>query len=324
MDLGSYDAEAARERIAAIAHPTPLIFSPWLSDHIDREVFLKLECLQVTGSFKLRGAANKILTLDVAQRRRGVIACSSGNHGLATAYVAARERIPATICLPEWVDPTKLAAIRETGAEAVVEGATAEESEQVSLRLQRQRGLTTVHPFDDPDVIAGQGTIGHEILEQTPNVGTILVPASGGGLICGIAVGVRRLAPHVRVVGAYASRAPALAKSVVASRLIAVPEVPTIANALAGNLGPVNRHSLRLASELVDSWIAVREEQILDAMRFAYRRHRLVVEGGGAVGIGALRSGWVVDVPGSVVVVVSGGNIDLAKLSEILASTTAC
>lgn len=320
MEVSVADTQQARARIAGIAQCTPLLGSPWLSDLIGRDVYLKLECLQVTGSFKVRGAANRLLTLPKPDACPGVIACSSGNHGLATAHVAALQGLAATICVPDWVDPSKLAAIRATGAEAVVEGATAEESEEVSLRLQRQLGLTYVHPFDDPMVIAGQGTIGHEILEQRPDVGTIVVPASGGGLIAGIATAVKGTDPSVAVIGAYASRAPALARSVEAGELLAFPEEPTIATALAGNLGSKNRHSVRLVRELVDSLVAVTEQQILDAMRSVWRSHRLVVEGGGAVGIGALVAGLLPPTEGSVVVVVSGGNIDLAKLTEVIAA----
>lgn len=316
MDL-SPDTEAARARIAGLITRTPLMRSRWLSAAAGADVWLKLENLQVTGSFKIRGAANRILALAPEEAARGVIACSSGNHGLATAQVAGARGIPATICVPEWVDPLKLRAMHEAGATVLVEGATADEAEELSFRLQRERGLAYVHPFDDPEVIAGQGTIGHEILEDLPAVCTIVVPVSGGGLVGGIATAVKRIDPEVGVVGAYAERAPAMARSVAAGRPVRLPEETTIATALAGGIGDPNRHTLALVSERVDELTAVPEAWILSAMREAFHRHRLVVEGGGAVGLGAVLGNpdrW----PGPVVIVVSGGNIDLRRLQEVL------
>lgn len=297
---------------------TPLLRSRWLSDVIGRDAHLKLECLQTTGSFKVRGAANKIAALQDSERAAGVIATSSGNHGLATATVASRAGIAATICVPEWVDPAKLAAIRAAGAELVVRGATADESERVSLKLQAERGLTYVHPFDDPHVIAGQGTIGHELLEQHAGIGTVVVPTSGGGLIAGIAVALSRLDPTVHIVAACADSGQVLAQSVRRGRLVELPEEATIATALAGNLGERNEHSLRLASELVDEWVVVPERAILRAMRDCYAEHRLVVEGGGAVGIAALQEGWRPVRDGAVAIVLSGGNIDLGRFADIV------
>lgn len=312
-----YAIESARQRVAGVAVTTPVIVSPRLSDLTGADVRLKLECLQVTGSFKVRGAASKLLALSEDEARHGVIACSSGNHGLATAYVARLCGIPAIICVPEWADPVKLGAMRESGATVVVEGATYDEAEDLSFRLRDERELTYVHPFDDPEVIAGQGTIGLELLEQLPELDTVVVPVAGGGLIGGIAAALRDRAPRVRVVGAYAARAPVMARSVAAGRPLSMPEEETVATALAGGIGDPNRHTLALVRDLVDELLEVPEEAILDAIRFAYRRHRLIVEGGGAVALAAIR-----DQPGrwrgTVAVVVSGGNIDLRRLQSIL------
>lgn len=308
----------ARERIASVAVMTPLLHSRWLSDLTGRDVVLKLECLQDTGSFKLRGAANRILSLPPEMRERGVIACSSGNHGLATARVAAELGILATICVPDWVDPAKLRAIRETGAEVVVEGQSAEASEAVSLRLQQERGLTYVHPFDDREVIAGQGTVGAEILEQLPEVTMVVVPASGGGLVSGVAVAFKASDPGIQVIAATAERAGALAASVREGRLVALPEEQTVASALAGNLGERNRYTVNLVTRLVDRVIPVPEESIRQAMRELYRRHRLVVEGGGAVAVAALANGPRMPPGGPVAAVISGGNIDLSAFQRIV------
>jgi len=312
-----YDVDAARERIAPVLRVTPLLASHALSGP-DARTWIKAECLQVTGSFKARGATSKVLSLTGAERARGVIACSSGNHGLATAWVCAREGIRATICVPEWVDPAKLRAIRAQGATAVVEGATAEESEAISWRLHDETGAVYVHPFDDPEVIAGQGTIGLEIAEAAPTVREVVVPLSGGGLIGGIALAVKERIPGVRVVAAYAERAAVMVRSVEAGRLVQLPEEPTLATALAGNLGERNDHTLSLVSELVDEMVPVTEEEMREAIRFAWAEHRLVVEGGGSVALAAARRRG----PGEVdrVVVVSGGNIDLGTWRGIVES----
>jgi threonine dehydratase len=312
----SYDIASARGRIAEIALLTPVMQSPWLSDHTGARVDLKLECLQRTGSFKLRGAANKLLGLDAEQRRRGVAVCSSGNHGLATAFVAARLGITATVCVPEWVDPVKLAAIRKLGARAVVIGDTMEAAEEESLRLASGEGLEYVHPFDDPEVIAGQGTLGAEITEQVAGVGTVLVPLSGGGLIAGVALAVKAAYPAARIVGVSAAAAPVMARSVAAGALVRLPEVETVANALAGNLGRHNHHTLRLVAELVDEFVEVTEPEIEDAMRRLYAEHRLLVEGGGAVAVAALLN-QKAEPKGAVTAVVSGGNVDLDRFSAI-------
>ncbi len=317
MRLSDYDVEGARARIAGVTITTPLLPSTWLTDLTGCPIWLKLECLQVTGSFKLRGATNRILGLDEDQRRRGIITTSSGNHGLATSYVAKREGLAATICVPEWVDPAKLSAIREFGAEAIVEGETAEIAEAVSLRLARERGLTYVHPFDQVEVIAGQATIGREILEQLPSVKHVVMPMGGGGLIAGVAVGLKSIDPGIRVTGVSAERSAVLARSVEAGKLVRLPEQETLAISLSGNLGPENHHTLRLVSELVDDYVEVSEEGIASAMRFAFWRHRLVVEGGGSVALAAILSGRLVP-DGTTALVVSGGNIDAALFAAVL------
>ena len=175
------DVFQASQRIRNTVRRTPIIKSSWLSDISGSKIFLKLENLQTTGSFKLRGATNKMLSLDEAEKQRGVIAVSSGNHGRAVAYVAQQHAIPAVICVSETVPENKVSAIQGLGAEVVVSGKTYDEATEDAMHLQRQRGLTMIHPFDDPLVIAGQGTIGLEIMEGIPDIGTVIVPLSGGG-----------------------------------------------------------------------------------------------------------------------------------------------
>jgi len=309
------DVRAARARIAQLVEPSPMVRSAPLSATLGVDVWLKLESLHPPGSFKIRGAASKLLTLDARERRRGVVACSSGNHGAAVAHVAGVMSIPATICVPETVGPVKLASIRASGAEAIVRGATFDEAVEVSRVIERERGLTFVHPFDDPDVIAGQGTIGLEILEELPTVRLVATAVSGGGLAGGVGLAVKSLVPSIRLVGVSAERAAAMAASVRAGRPVDVPERETLAEVLSGGIGADNRYTLDLVTRYVDEHVLVTEEQIAGAMRFAFERARLVVEGGGAVTIAAATAG-ALHPHGPVVLVVSGGNVDPRQLLD--------
>jgi threonine dehydratase len=314
----SIDVEAARKTIAPIVVETPVLGAPELSGRTGGHVWLKLENLQISGSFKLRGAANKLLSLSGEERERGVVTCSSGNHGRAVAYVADYLDVHAVVCVPEWVDATKLEAIRRYRAEAVVYGRTYDESERRSYELEKERGLVYVHPFDDPLIIAGQGTIGLELLEQLPLLDTVIVPLSGGGLISGITLALKRTDPEYRVVGVSAASARVMYESLDAGKPIAFPEEETIANALSGGIGLDNRYTFELVRDLVDEYVLVSEDEIREAMAFAATEYKLVVEGGGAVGIAALLAGKSSIVGENVAVVVSGGNIEAEVLAQII------
>ena len=316
--MSDIDVSAARAAIARIAVETPVITAPELDERVGAHVWLKAENLQATGSFKVRGAANKILSLSDSQREQGVVACSSGNHGRAVAFVADMLDIHAAICVPEWVDPIKLRAMRKHRAETILHGATYDEAEAKSYEIQKQRGLTYVHPFDDPFIIAGQGTIGLELLEQIPMLDTVVVPLSGGGLISGIALALKRHEPEMRVVGVSAVNARVMHESLEEGRPIAFPEDETIASALSGGIGLKNRHTFELVRDLVDEYLLVSEEEIRDAMAFALMEYKLVVEGGGAVGIAALLSGKFTGRGENVAVVVSGGNIEAHAVARLV------
>ncbi|NIM52754.1 MAG: pyridoxal-phosphate dependent enzyme [Gemmatimonadales bacterium] len=316
-----YDVAAARKAISGIAIETPVLSVPSLSDRVGAPVALKLENLQVTGSFKVRGAANRMLALTDEEKSRGVVACSSGNHGRAVAYVAELLGIPATVCVPEWVDPSKLEAIRNHGSEAILYGKTYDDTAERSLEIQRERRLTYVHPFDDPHVIAGQGTIGLELLEQLPSVDTVLVPLSAGGLIGGIGLALKSHAPTIRLIGVSAKPARVMYESLKAGHPIEFPEEETIANALSGGIGLDNQHTFRLVREYVDEHILVEEAEIREAMAFGVKELKLVIEGGGAVGLAALIAGKIDHPVENVAVVVSGGNVDPRMLLQVVAET---
>jgi threonine dehydratase len=321
LDVTMDDVYAARRRIAAVAVRTPLIASSLLTEAAVASVHLKAESLQKTGSFKIRGAANKILSLTAEQKDRGVITVSSGNHGLAVAYVARELGIHAVICMSARVPDNKVDAIKAFGGETVIHGDSYEEAEVHALGLARDRGLVMVPPFDDPLIIAGQGTIGLELLENFPEVDTVVVPLSGGGLISGIALAVKSAKPAIRVIGVSMDRAPVMYHSLKAGAPIDMPEEPTIADALVGNIGLNNRYTFRMVQEYVDEVVLVSEEEIAEAMAFALKRHNLVTEGGGAVGIAALQQQKLDKLGDNVAVVVTGSNVDLSLLQEIASGT---
>ena len=311
------DIYLARRRIAPIARRTPLVSSPWLTQHVGAPVFLKLESLQETGSFKIRGAANKLLSLSADERGRGVITVSSGNHGRAVSYVARQLGVNAVVCVSERVPGNKVEAIQRLGAEVVVYGQSYDEAEAHAFRMQEERGLTWVHPFDDPFVIAGQGTIGLELLQDLPGVDTVVVPLSGGGLISGIALALKSANRAIRVIGVSMDRSPVMVHSLRAGRPIEMEEEETIADALAGGIGLNNRYTFRMVQRTVDETALVSEEEIAEAMACVLEKHHLVVEGGGAVGIAALLHRRVREVGHSAVVIISGGNVDLPLLLEV-------
>jgi threonine dehydratase len=317
IDLTMRDIYSARARIAPIARKTPLVFSPVLSELTGSEIALKLESLQETGSFKPRGAANKLLSLDQGARQRGVMAISSGNHGRALAYVAHRLGLRAVVCLADTVPAVKRDAIQKLGAEVVVQGSTYDEANKEAFLLMEKEGLEMIHPYDDPVVIAGQGTIGLELLEEFPDLDTVVIPLSGGGLLGGIAFALKSADPKIHVVGVMMERGPAMVESLRAGRLVDIVEEPTLADALAGGIIP-NKYTFELVQKTIDETVLVSEEEIGAAMAFALEHHHLVVEGGGAVGLAAVRSGKIQRMGKRVAVVISGANVEMSLLLQVV------
>lgn len=309
------DIEEAGRRIRPLAIETPLVAAPDLGD-----VWLKPEGLQRTGSFKVRGAANRILTLD--DPSRGVVTASTGNHGRAVADVARSLGIPAAVCLSTSVPPGKVMALEALGCELVVGGDSQDDALVNAERLVAERGMTLVHPFDDPEVIAGQGTIGMEIASGGIEADTVLVPLSGGGLAAGIAVALAAWSPDTRVIGVSMARSPVMAASLERGEPVAMPEQPTLADSLQGGIGLENRYTFGILQSLLADVVLVDEADIWRAMRWALGTRRLVLEGGAAVGVAALLSGRVART-GTTVVVCSGANIEphhLAELADELAT----
>lgn len=313
------DIETARRRIRGIAVRTPLMASIPLSERVGVEVFLKLETTQPTGAFKLRGAASKILALSERARSRGVITASTGNHGRGVAYVARRLGIPAIVCVSDEVPPGKLQALRDLGAQVEVAGTSQTEAMRRAFAIVVEDGLTFIHPFDDPEVIAGQGTIAVEIAEDLPETSTVLVPLSGGGLLAGVAEGLRQFLPGAQAVGISMARAPVMAMSLEAGHPVDAPEEETLADSLRGGIELDNRHTFTMVRDLVDRVLLVDEEPIWEAMRFLFEQHRLVVEGAAAVGVAALLLGAVERLSGPVAVLVTGSGVEPAQVAALIA-----
>lgn len=307
--------EDARAAIAGVAAQTPLIASAFLGRLTGCAVYMKLETLQPIGVFKIRGAANALSALTPAQRAGGVVCCSTGNHGRAVAYAARRLGIQATVCLSSLVPNVKVQAIAELGARVKRIGSSQDEAQAEADRLVREEGLTDVPPFDHPAVIAGQGTIALEILEDCPEVETLLVPLSGGGLIGGIALAAKSVKPSIRVIGLSMARGAAMQASLAAGHPVAVEELPTLADSLGGGIGLNNRWTFDLCRRLVDEVVLLDEDEIYRGMRALLLEERLVAEGGAAVGHAALLAGKV-KLCGPAAVVISGHN---APMEQVLA-----
>ncbi len=312
------DLYAARTRIAGRVRRTPLAPSPSLSASAGAPVHLKLEHHQITGSFKLRGATNAVANLTPEQRAAGVVGVSTGNHGRGLAHAAKQAGVRCIVCMSELVPQNKIDAIRGLGAEARIVGRTQDDAQVEAERLIAEDAMTMVPPFDDPRVIAGQGTLGLEIAEELPEVGTVVVPLSGGGLIAGVALAVKAERPGVRVVGVTMERGAAMYESQRAGAPVQVEELPSLADALGGGIGMDNRYTFAMVRDLVDDMVLVSEDEIAGAIRHAYRQERQIVEGSGAVAIAAILAAKV-EARGPVVVVVSGANIDMAAHARLVA-----
>lgn len=312
------DIENARRRIEGIINATPIISDGRLSEEIGVPAFLKAECLQRGGSFKVRGAYNKISRLTDEEKKRGVIAASAGNHAQGVALAARLTGIKSTIVLPEFAPLTKIIATKAQGAEVILKGASFDEAVAYSRKLQEEHGYTYVHAFEDENVIAGQGTIGLELAHDRPETTLVVVPIGGGGIISGIAIAVKALLKNVRVVGVQAENVSAVKRSLAAGEPVEITDQqPTIADGIAvkrpGTL------TLPIIRELVDDVVEVSEEEIARGIFHCVQNSRLVVEGAGAAGVAALLAKKIKVEPGdNVCAILAGGNIDANLLARIL------
>ncbi|MDX1709867.1 MAG: hydroxyectoine utilization dehydratase EutB [Rhodovibrionaceae bacterium] len=320
MPVSLQDIYQARARIAPHVLRTPMRYSEGLSERFGCELHLKLEFLQVTGAFKARGAFNKVLSLDERARKQGVVAVSTGNHGRAVAYAGRQAGVTAKVCLSELVPKVKVEGVKAMGGEVIIHGRSQDQAMVEGRRLVEEEGLTFVSPFDDPLIVAGQGTIGLELLEDLPNLDCALIPLSGGGLIAGIARVLKSANPNIRVIGISMENGAAMHASLEAGKPVEVEEAESLADSLGGGIGLDNEVTFEMTRELVDETVLVSEEDIASAMALAFREERIVAEGSAVVGLSALLAGKL-DLAGQrVVTVLSGQNVDLDTFLSVIAS----
>ena len=314
--LSLADVFAARRRIAGTAIETPLVPSPHLTALAGHEFLLKLEICQPIGAFKLRGAANAVLALP--EGVAGVTCCSTGNHGRGVAWAARARGLRAVVCMSALVPRAKVVGIRALGAEARIVGRSQDDAQVEAERLVREEGLTEVPPFDDPLVIAGQATIGLELMEARPDLDTILVPLSGGGLAGGVALAAKAINPRIRVIGVSMDRGAAMHASLRAGHPVEVEEVPSLADSLGGGIGLANRLTFALCRDLLDEVVLVSEAEIYRALQTVYYEDRIVCEGACVVGIAALQAGRLPPLRGPVSTIITGRNLDMQMHADIM------
>lgn len=310
------DIESARERIGGLVHRTPLVRSFTLSRFLDADVRLKLECFQDTRAFKVRGAANAILSQQEKTPLERLVTYSTGNHGRATAYVASRLGIPATVCMSHATTEDKQSALASAGADIRLVGKSQDEAHDLAIELSGD-GMTFVDPINDPASTAGHGTIGIEIFEDFPDVDTVVVPVSGGAMISGIAIAIKALSPSTRVVAVSMDRGAAMFESLQAGRPIQVEEVDSLADCLQGGISLDNTHTFATVRDLVDEFVLVSEEEIATAMAEAFHEERLILEGAGATPIAAVMHHDRSSFGENIALVASGGNVSASTVAKV-------
>lgn len=313
-ELSLSEIYKAHHVLKDVVRKTAIIPAPSIKE--DCEIYIKTENLQVTGSFKVRGASYMISQLSDEEKKRGVIACSAGNHAQGVALAAQKHGIPAVICLPEGAPISKVEATRSYGAEICLVPGVYDDAYNRALQLKEERNMTFVHPFNDPMVIAGQGTIGVEIIEDLPNVDVVIVPIGGGGLISGVAYALKQLKPSIKIYGVQALGAPSMVTSLHKGEICRLDSVQTIADGIA--VKEPGKNTFDLCKKYVDDVITVTEDEVCAAILFLLEKHKLIAEGAGAVSIAAAMFGNL-DLAGKrTVCIVSGGNVDVTALSRII------
>jgi threonine dehydratase len=311
------DVLAAARRIAPYVQRTPLERSAHLSSAGDAEVWLKLECFQATGSFKLRGALNALLGLDEAARRHGVVTASAGNHGLGVARAASLTGLPAVVVVPETASAAKVALLRGSGCEMILHGPDYDAAETHAIQLAEARGATFVSAYDHPGVVAGGGTIALEVLEMLPETDVLVVPAGGGGLISGVALAAKSVRPSIRVYGVQSTASPSLHAAQAAGRQVPVPIEESLADGLAGNIAS-GSITVDLARRYVDEVVLVSEAEIAVAMRSTLEHEHVLVEGAAAVAVAALETGRLPIAGRRIVLILTGRNLAPSVLRAVL------
>jgi threonine dehydratase len=316
MQVTLQDIREAREILKSVVYKTSVVHNTTFSEMSGNSVYLKMENLQKTGSFKLRGAFNKIAHLTDEEKRRGVIASSAGNHAQGVAMGATFYGIKSTIVMPKHAPLSKISATKSYGADVLLYGNVYDEAYAEARRLQKETGATFIHPFNDPQVIAGQGTIGLEILEDLPDADAIVVPIGGGGLISGVSIAAKSIKPGIKIVGVQSKNMPSMAESVENKKITTVDGIPTIADGIA--VKTPGELTFSIIQKYVDDIITVDEDEIANAILLLLERAKVIAEGAGAVPVAALLNRMEDFRNMKIVALVSGGNIDVNMLSRII------
>lgn len=310
------DFKKAHKSISPYINYTPLIHSLELSKNL--EVYLKLECLQITGSFKLRGATNKLLSLTNEQKNKGVIAVSTGNHGKGVAHAAKQIGIKSTIFMSSMVPEHRKKAIESLGAKVEIIGNNSDEADLYAREFAKKNNITLVHPFDDLDVIAGQGTVGLEMLEAMPDIDSVIIPTSGGGLIGGIALAIKLQKPNVKIIATSMKRGPSMYESLKAGKPVDVKEEETLADCLGGSIGLDNQYTFGICKDVIDDFILIDEPKIAEGIKFNFEKHKLVTEGAAATSIMAVKDQLSSHFGKNTICLLCGGNIDSELFGKII------
>jgi threonine dehydratase len=314
--LARSDFERARSIVAPKIYKTPVLTSRILSERTGFDVRLKAEIFQKTGSYKIRGPLNKFTYLTAEQKRRGVVCSSAGNHAQGVALAAKLNGMHAVVCMAENATPSKIAATRGYGAEVVLHGTIWDEANEKAKQLVAERGLTYIHPFDDPQLVAGQGTLGLEVYEDVPEADVVVVPIGGGGLISGVSMALKSINPHVKIVGVESSGAPGMLKSVEAGHVVTLDRVDCIIDGL--RVKRVGEYTRDVVSRFVDDIVTLPDDDMFDAVVWVMAHCKLVVEGAAAAPVAALLHEKIKAPAGSrVVCVLSGGNVNLDQLKGL-------
>ncbi|WP_299813386.1 hydroxyectoine utilization dehydratase EutB [uncultured Roseibium sp.] len=316
MQIALADILAARKAIDGNVVRTPLLPSVFLTQETGVPFHLKMESLQPTGAFKLRGATNAARNVPFGTTT--LTCCSTGNHGRGVAHAARQAGLKAIVCMSSLVPQTKVDGIRALGADVTIIGTSQDDAQAECRRLSLQPGIHEISPFDDPHVIAGQGTAGLEILEDLPDLATLLVPLSGGGLAAGVALAAKSINPAINVIGVTMDRGAAMDVSIRAGHPVEITEVASLADSLGGGIGLDNKLSFSMCRDLLDDIVLVSEEEIYRSMQVLYFEERLVAEGAAAVGIAACLSGKLPNLTGPVATIITGRTVDMTQFTDIV------
>ena len=312
------DIKIAHNNISKYIYKTPQVHSTSLSKKNQR-VSLKLESMQITGSFKLRGAINKLLSLNDEQKTKGVIAVSTGNHGKGVAYAAKQLGIKSKIFMSNLVPTYRRNAIESLGAIVEIIGSNSDEADQYAREYALKNDIELIHPFDDLKIIAGQGTIGLEMLEEMSTVDTVIVPTSGGGLIGGVAIAIKQQNPKVKIIAVSMKRGPSMYESLKAGKPVDVIEEETLADCLGGNIGLQNKYTFRIAQDTIDDFILIDEDNIAEGIKFNFDHHKIITEGAAATSVMVVKDQLSKHLGKNIICLICGGNIDAQLFSKIVA-----